>query len=605
MRTVHGIAGLGFSLALGLSWSGCSEAPEDATETGRDAPTAGAGAGARAGEESGTRRDGDGTTAGADGGPLALVTIHAGATALCPGACTDLTAEAAHGLAPYAYAWDQGVGDGPGPHEICPSATTTYAVVAHDTAIESAEFSRESMQAEASVTVRVSDSDAGVGCTGDDGGAFPPPTTTELCSLSIAYDDGSAGVPLRLAATRSLTTDAEGNLYVALGYRGRIDFGGGASDGQGVSYGYLAKYDPSCRPAWSRSFGGVGAEVSIDAVASGPSSEVVVGGMLDRAIQIDGQPLLALRPSPLVLSFDGSDGSLLWGEVYASSNGDGEIYQLGVDGVGDIVFSGIAGGDLDVAGHVVSGPDGAMRFLAKVSSQGEFRFGYELVNTDLISRLAVHADGTIALTSLAYGVDDVGLGPDMLPIDVERMRRFVALLDPDGGLSWGQVLDRDLPDPNPTAAGGVAIDRDGNVFVEHGDYSGSSDQPATPELVSKLDARGTLLWSKDVAPAHWHAAFDFQGDLAVDSQGNLLHTDVIDDALDPKDPDLSKEPTDVAVQKLSANGAPRWEHVLSVDTFDETWSMAVGPDDSVWIGHGRSVGLTPHAGELLVTKLAP
>lgn len=59
------------------------------------------------------------------------VTVTGGS--VCPGECLDLTTSIVDDLfPPYTYTWDNGVPNGPGPHEVCPSATTTYTVTVTD-----------------------------------------------------------------------------------------------------------------------------------------------------------------------------------------------------------------------------------------------------------------------------------------------------------------------------------------------------------------------------------------------------------------------------------------------------------------------------------------
>ena len=71
------------------------------------------------------------------------------------GECLQLSAMARGGNEPYSLEWSEGLPGEPGPHEVCPTATTSYRVTARDTAIESAEFAYEAQEAASELTVSV------------------------------------------------------------------------------------------------------------------------------------------------------------------------------------------------------------------------------------------------------------------------------------------------------------------------------------------------------------------------------------------------------------------------------------------------------------------
>jgi len=54
-------------------------------------------------------------------------------SATCPGGCTDIRASISNDFyPPYTYTWTGGVPDGPGPHQVCPTATANYTVTVTD-----------------------------------------------------------------------------------------------------------------------------------------------------------------------------------------------------------------------------------------------------------------------------------------------------------------------------------------------------------------------------------------------------------------------------------------------------------------------------------------
>ena len=51
---------------------------------------------------------------------------------ICEGTCTSLTATGTGGTPPYTYTWTPNIGTGAGPHQVCPTTTTTYMVLITD-----------------------------------------------------------------------------------------------------------------------------------------------------------------------------------------------------------------------------------------------------------------------------------------------------------------------------------------------------------------------------------------------------------------------------------------------------------------------------------------
>jgi hypothetical protein len=83
------------------------------------------------------------------GGPLAIA-IDASASEVCAGECVTLTAVGSGGRAPYDYNWEEGF-EGAGPHEVCPTQTTTYHAFAFD-----ADFADNHLEVGATQQITVS-----------------------------------------------------------------------------------------------------------------------------------------------------------------------------------------------------------------------------------------------------------------------------------------------------------------------------------------------------------------------------------------------------------------------------------------------------------------
>ena len=102
-------------------------------------------------------------------GPLSARIQVNGQNASC-GACGTVLAQVQGGKKPYQYKWSDPTLEGPGPHSVCPSKTTTYSVEVTDSSERvSVELGAAAQTAQDSVEFACSE-DAGIW-----GGCYPPP----------------------------------------------------------------------------------------------------------------------------------------------------------------------------------------------------------------------------------------------------------------------------------------------------------------------------------------------------------------------------------------------------------------------------------------------
>ena len=365
--------------------------------------------------------------------------------------------------------------------------------------------------------------------------------------------------------------------------------------------------------------------------------------------------------TPLLLKLDGSNGSVLWSKAYGSNTPDqlvwwDGIWDIGVDDQNSIVFTGGAGSDTSFGGPALGTNNSDVSFIAKVTSGGAHVFSYALSGfsaslTDPVSwwyssPLAVHPSGAIALSGWGDGGTTIKVGSGSIMLPGTGGQRYVAVLDPMGGLVWGTVIETAANSSTSLAGwwwdGDLAIDVDHNVVVDSGAYqvaasTGTATGMAANTLVpasvklSKLDAKGMRLWTKEVldaATANGSSASVFgglwwgRGGVHTDSHRNIVRADTVfnTDAANTfvtgagmggslagvggllgNLPDLS----DVIVQKLTPDGTPTWTYRFATGYQDWASGTAIDPSDNVWAAHAELSSTTLIGGDLVITKLAP
>ena len=63
-----------------------------------------------------------------------IITLSAINDTVCNASCTDITATVTGGTAPYTVTWNNGLPNGNGPQNVCPTTTTTYTAIVTDSA---------------------------------------------------------------------------------------------------------------------------------------------------------------------------------------------------------------------------------------------------------------------------------------------------------------------------------------------------------------------------------------------------------------------------------------------------------------------------------------
>jgi hypothetical protein len=123
---------------------------------------------------------------GSEGGFFGVAIASKATGAICQGSCVDLLAIVTGGTGPFSYAWGEGLGEGPGPKTVCPTMTTTYAVLVSSLS--------SPQQSPASAVVTVESCDAGVGTQlPHDASTMQAPDTgtTQTGSSSLCITDPS------------------------------------------------------------------------------------------------------------------------------------------------------------------------------------------------------------------------------------------------------------------------------------------------------------------------------------------------------------------------------------------------------------------------------
>jgi PKD repeat protein len=327
----------------------------------------------------------------------------------------------------------------------------------------------------------------------------------------------------------AVTTDRQGNVFVAGRFYQRVDFGTGPLSGAGSADAMVAKYTAAGVPVWSRRLGGNSSTVA-EAVATDGRGDVVVAGWFMGSVDLGAG--VVTGPGGLdifVAKYAGADGRHLWSRSLGGIRTDA-AYGVAADTAGNVVLTGTFQRTVDFGG----GPF-------------ESRFG----GLDVFVAKYAGADGRHLWSKSFWNYgDDIGYG---VAVDGRDDVVIAGFFGSSMDFGTGQLVG--------TAAN--------NAFVAK--FAG---------------ATGTAAWARGITGSGDSRAYD----VAVDASGHAYAAGFFDGTANlGGGPRSAQGVTDSFVIKYDGgSGAHLWSTNLRSDATDAAYAIAVGADNTVALaGHFR------------------
>ncbi len=214
---------------------------------------------------------------------------------------------------------------------------------------------------------------------------------------------------------QDIALDSSGNIVVIGYFTGAVNFGGGVLGSAGLNDIFLAKYSGvNGAHIWSKRFGNTQDDVGYG-VAVDEFGNVIVTGGFRGSVDFGGGALVAYASSAdfFVAKYAGTNGSHQWSKRVAN-NGEDYGYDIAIDGSGDILLTGYFSGLINFGGGVLTSAGLFDIFVAKYSGAGTHiwskRFGSVL--DDFGYDIAVDSSGNAVVTGVFKGSVNFGGGID-------------------------------------------------------------------------------------------------------------------------------------------------------------------------------------------------
>ena len=402
---------------------------------------------------------------------------------------------------------------------------------------------------------------------------------------------------------RSLSVDANGNVYYTGTFQGTMDFDPGPGTFTLSSAGsddiYISKLDVNGNFVWARSIGGGLADAPY-AIATDQSANVYITGSYNGTVDFDpGAGVsnlisVAATYDAFVLKLDVS-GNFAWARSVGGNDSD-HGFGLSVDASSNVFVTGYFNltGDFDpgpgISNLTSAGTDDV--FILKLNSSGSFQWARAVGGTNVDTGYSITTDafGNVIVTGSFNQTTDFDPGiPVFNLVSAGGNDVFVLKLNSSGNFVWAKSFGGTSEDEGRS----VCVDPSGNVitcgFFEvsvdfdpgPGTYSLTSNG-VLDAFISKLDPSGTLIWANNTGAGGNDAAYG----VTTDASGNIYSTGYFSNTVD-FDPGISSYTItsagqyDVFIDRFDASGNFIWAKSLGGTGDEVAYGIALGGTTTV------------------------
>lgn len=402
---------------------------------------------------------------------------------------------------------------------------------------------------------------------------------------------------------RSLSVDANGNVYYTGTFQGTMDFDPGPGTFTLSSAGsddiYISKMDVNGNFVWARSIGGGLADAPY-AIATDQSANVYITGSYNGTVDFDpGAGVsnlisVAATYDAFVLKLDVS-GNFVWARSVGGNDSD-HGFGLSVDASSNVFVTGYFNltGDFDpgpgISNLTSAGTDDV--FILKLNGSGSFQWARAVGGTNVDTGYSITTDafGNVIVTGSFNQTTDFDPGiPVFNLVSAGGNDVFVLKLNSSGNFVWAKSFGGTSEDEGRS----VCVDPSGNVitcgFFEvsvdfdpgPGTYSLTSNG-VLDAFISKLDPSGTLIWANNTGAGGNDAAYG----VTTDASGNIYSTGYFSNTVD-FDPGISSYTItsagqyDVFIDRFDASGNFIWAKCLGGTGDEVAYGIALGGTTTV------------------------
>lgn len=340
-----------------------------------------------------------------------------------------------------------------------------------------------------------------------------------------------------------ITVDDSGYVYSTGQFNGTVDFDPGIDTFNLTSVGsydiYVVKIDPLGNLVWAKSMGGTSQDIG-NAIAVDSSGNVYTTGEFNGTVDFDPGPgsfdIITFGGKDAFISKLNSSGDFVWAKQLGGTSSD-EGISLALDALENVYTTGNFSVTSDFnpssSTHNMSAVGSYDVYISKLSSSGNFIWAKQMGGADIDWGYSIELDvqDNLYVMGQFWGTADFDPSSgvfNLTSLGVEDV--FLTKLTSSGNLIWAKQIGS----ASRLWACNMAVDNSGNVYTMGGFEDTVDFDPGTgvynlntggyDAFVTKLDPSGGFVWAKQTAGYLCCGLNPGDGDIAIDTWGNIYQT---------------------------------------------------------------------------------